>query len=236
MCLLPPARPSSAVQGFRLPDLRPPGSIDRGSVVGPNAGRHFCLDVLPIRRLQWLTSRGQGKDRRPRPLRTISIAPRRLIDGKPVSSKESSPRCSTLHSPTAASSATMQVHNPTALCGSRRWLTCCSASCAQDQRSATPSSADATCGTIRLKLLKIGCPGPLRRRYRRHQAFCHGLGLSLVQHRVPPLAGTSMLQRADDVHRSAEHRMCWLSADVPCKPPGAAPRSRTLRGYAHDAT
>ena len=39
-------------------------------------------------------------------------------------------------------------------CGSRRWLTCCSASCA-GSRSATPV-CDATCGTIRLKLLKIG--------------------------------------------------------------------------------
>ena len=40
-------------------------------------------------------------------------------------------------------------------CGSPRWPMCCSAPCAASA-SPTPTFAEATCGTIRLKLLKIG--------------------------------------------------------------------------------
>ena len=58
-------------------------------------------------------------------------------------------------------------------CGSPRWPTCCSARCAASACAHT-QLADATCGTIRLKLLKIGA---LVRTQRAPHQGRHGLGL-----------------------------------------------------------
>ena len=86
------------------------------------------------------------KDRRPRASTKISIAPAARWK---TASRNASSTCS----PTARRRRPCRPAN--CACGSLRWLTCCSASCA-GSRSATPSLPMPALGTVRLKLLKIG--------------------------------------------------------------------------------
>ena len=129
----------SAVQGFRLPDR----DLLEPTAAGCGQGR------APGRRCQSAFRGDQPahrKDRTPKASTKISIAPAARWK---TASRNASSTCS----PTARRRRPCRPTN--CACGSRRWLTCCSASCA-GSRSATPSLPMRTCGTIRLKLLKIG--------------------------------------------------------------------------------
>ena len=95
----------------------------------------------------------------------------------------------------------------------RRWLTCCSASCA-GSRSATPSLPMSTCGTIRLKLLKIGA---LVRRSVRRIKFAMALGFPWQTEFALALPLVCNAPSRDSRARPA----------APDSSAGAAPRSRT---------
>ena len=187
----------SAVQGFRLPDR----DLLEPTAAGCGQGR------APARRCQSAfrgDQPGQGKDRRPRPLRRSLLRPRR--DGKPHQG---------MPLDLFADRTSSAIHAGQPACGSRRWLTCCS----RVRRIAFRHTqfADATCGTIRLKLLKIGA---LVRRSVRRIKFAMASGFPW---QTEFALAYLYLQRAFPRSRARPA--------APDSSAGAAPRSRTRAAW-----
>ena len=157
-----------AVQGFRLPDR----DLLEPTAAGCGQAEHLPDGANPR---FVVTSLGQGKDRRPRPLRRSLLRPRR--DGKPHQGMPARPVRRPHVVGDHAGQPTAPVVRVDGLRAAQR--------VAAGSRSATPSLPMPTCGTIRLKLLKIGA---LVRRSVRRIKFGQGLGLSLadrVRTRLP---------------------------------------------------
>ena len=178
---------------------RPGPGISPGSG-GPNAGR-------PSTSMSCSTSSAAASWAGMVADRENARARRDADRGKPVSSKASSPRCSP--------------------CIRDRGAPMTSKCTAQPPRRprghplsepAPRSSDDNPFSEAQFQDPEVSprLPWALRRHYRRHRLL--PVVLPLVQHRAPPWPGSRCSPPMMSIITG--HRMCWLSADVPCKPPG----------------